>query len=71
MELFPSKTKFKPPKEKEGTDKVVVEVEISLGARIHPLRFKGSGNNKKVAKAAAAKCALLELRKVAKSKQIY
>ena len=30
MELFPSKTKFKPPKEKEGTDKVVVEVEISV-----------------------------------------
>ena len=68
MELFPSKTKFKPPKEKEGTDKVVVEVEISLETMKHPLRFKGSGNNKKQAKVAAAKCALRELRKAKVSK---
>ena len=72
LELFPPpKTNIKPAMSIKGTGKVVVEVEISLGARMHPLRFKGFGTNKKVAKAAAAKCALLELRKVAKSKKIY
>ena len=72
LDLFPlPKTNIKPAEVIKGTGKVVVEVEISPGARMHPLRFKGSGTNKKVAKTAAAKCALLELRKVAKSKQIY